>query len=143
MPLKRSLPPAPASCAAGFVFPGPCSMSTGIVTPATLHFSEPLRLQSGAQLRDYTLAYETHGTLNADGSNAVLVNGREVASGSEQMLADGDQIRMGSYTIAVSEHRSPVKVDPFEAMFGGSQSPAPGAPASLSPDRADRTRHRE
>ena len=48
-------------------------MSTGIVTPATLHFSEPLRLQSGAQLRDYTLAYETHGTLNADGSNAVLV----------------------------------------------------------------------
>ena len=48
-------------------------MSTGIVTPATLHFSEPLRLQSGAQLRDYTLAYETHGSLNADGSNAVLV----------------------------------------------------------------------
>ena len=48
-------------------------MSTGIVTPATLHFSEPLRLQSGAQLRDYTLAYETHGQLNADGSNAVLV----------------------------------------------------------------------
>lgn len=48
-------------------------MSTGIVTPATLHFSEPLRLQSGAQLRDYTLAYETHGKLNADGSNAVLV----------------------------------------------------------------------
>lgn len=48
-------------------------MSTGIVTPATLHFSEPLRLQSGAQLRDYTLAYETHGQLNADASNAVLV----------------------------------------------------------------------
>ncbi len=62
------------------------------------------------------------------GSNAVLVNGREVASGSEQMLADGDQIRMGSYTIAVSEHRSPVKVDPFEAMFGGGQSPVPAAP---------------
>jgi len=48
-------------------------MSLGIVTPATLHFSEPLRLQSGAQLRDYTLAYETHGQLNADASNAVLV----------------------------------------------------------------------
>ena len=48
-------------------------MSPGIVTPATLHISEPLRLQSGAQLRDYTLAYETHGQLNADGSNAVLV----------------------------------------------------------------------
>jgi len=48
-------------------------MSLGIVTPATLHFSEPVRLQSGAQLRDYTLAYETHGQLNADASNAVLV----------------------------------------------------------------------
>ncbi|MBU0916650.1 homoserine O-succinyltransferase MetX [Aquabacterium parvum] len=48
-------------------------MSLGIVTPATLHFSEPLHLQSGAQLRDYSLAYETHGQLNADASNAVLV----------------------------------------------------------------------
>jgi type VI secretion system FHA domain protein len=62
------------------------------------------------------------------GGNAVLVNGREVASGSEQMLADGDQIRMGSYTIAVSEHRSPAKVDPFEAMFGSGQSPASSEP---------------
>ncbi len=65
------------------------------------------------------------------GTNAVLVNGREVPSGGEQMLADGDQIRMGSYSIVVSEHRSPVKVDPFEAMFGGGQNAAPAAPSSL------------
>jgi homoserine O-acetyltransferase len=38
-----------------------------------MHFAEPLRLQSGAQLADYTLMYETYGTLNADKSNAVLV----------------------------------------------------------------------
>lgn len=38
-----------------------------------MHFAEPLRLQSGAQLCDYTLVYETYGTLNADKSNAVLV----------------------------------------------------------------------
>ncbi len=38
-----------------------------------MHFAEPLRLQSGAQLADYTLVYETYGTLNADKSNAVLV----------------------------------------------------------------------
>ena len=38
-----------------------------------MHFPEPLRLQSGAQLADYTLMYETYGTLNADKSNAVLV----------------------------------------------------------------------
>ncbi|GGY80138.1 homoserine O-acetyltransferase [Pseudoduganella plicata] len=36
-------------------------------------FAEPLRLQSGATLRDYRLMYETYGTLNADKSNAVLV----------------------------------------------------------------------
>ena len=36
-------------------------------------FAEPLRLQSGATLRDYHLMYETYGTLNADRSNAVLV----------------------------------------------------------------------
>ena len=38
-----------------------------------MQFAEPLPLQSGAQLADYTLVYETYGTLNADKSNAVLV----------------------------------------------------------------------
>jgi len=47
--------------------------SIGVVTPQTLHFTEPLRLSSGAELRDYTLVYETYGQLNADRSNAVLV----------------------------------------------------------------------
>ncbi len=44
-----------------------------IATPQTMHFPEVLALQSGASLRDYTLAFETYGTLNADRSNAVLV----------------------------------------------------------------------
>ncbi|AOG21328.1 homoserine O-acetyltransferase [Acidovorax sp. RAC01] len=44
-----------------------------IATPQTLHFPEVLPLQSGASIRDYHLAYETYGTLNADRSNAVLV----------------------------------------------------------------------
>jgi homoserine O-acetyltransferase len=47
--------------------------SIGIVTPQSLYFKEPLALQSGASLSDYTLVYETYGTLNADRSNAVLV----------------------------------------------------------------------
>jgi homoserine O-acetyltransferase/O-succinyltransferase len=38
-----------------------------------MHFKTPLRLSSGASLSDYTLVYETYGTLNADRSNAVLV----------------------------------------------------------------------
>jgi homoserine O-acetyltransferase len=38
-----------------------------------MHFAEPLRLQSGASIGDYTLMVETYGTLNADRSNAVLI----------------------------------------------------------------------
>lgn len=44
-----------------------------IVTPQTMRFDVPLLLQSGAELCDYTLAYETYGSLNADKSNAVLI----------------------------------------------------------------------
>jgi homoserine O-acetyltransferase len=43
------------------------------VTPQSVRFDTPLPLRSGAQLRDYTLVFETYGTLNADRSNAVLV----------------------------------------------------------------------
>ncbi|MES2481595.1 MAG: homoserine O-acetyltransferase [Pseudomonadota bacterium] len=39
----------------------------------SMHFDPPLALQSGASIRDYDLAYETYGTLNAERSNAVLV----------------------------------------------------------------------
>jgi homoserine O-acetyltransferase len=38
-----------------------------------MHFAEPLQLQGGGMLADYTLVYETYGTLNADKSNAVLI----------------------------------------------------------------------
>jgi homoserine O-acetyltransferase len=44
-----------------------------IAKPQAMHFEQALPLQSGATVRDYTLAYETYGTLNADRSNAVLV----------------------------------------------------------------------
>jgi len=47
--------------------------SIGTVTPQAMYFAEPLRLQSGASIGDYTLMYETYGALNADKSNAVLV----------------------------------------------------------------------
>ncbi len=47
--------------------------SVGEVTAQAMHFAQPLQLRSGAELRDYALAYETYGTLNAERSNAVLV----------------------------------------------------------------------
>ena len=47
--------------------------SIGVVQPHSRRFEQPLPLRSGAMLRDYTLVYETYGTLNPDASNAVLV----------------------------------------------------------------------
>ena len=47
--------------------------SVGVIVPQTVHFDEPLALDSGRVLPGYTLAYETYGTLNADASNAILV----------------------------------------------------------------------
>jgi homoserine O-acetyltransferase/O-succinyltransferase len=47
--------------------------SIGLVSPQKMHFADPLPLQSGASLGDYTLVYETYGELNARRSNAVLV----------------------------------------------------------------------
>ncbi|MDQ0573261.1 homoserine O-acetyltransferase [Variovorax paradoxus] len=44
-----------------------------VVSPQSMQFAGPLALRSGASLGDYTLAYETYGTLNADRSNALLV----------------------------------------------------------------------
>ncbi|MDM0111754.1 homoserine O-acetyltransferase [Variovorax sp. J22R133] len=43
------------------------------VTPQSMSFAQPLALRSGTSIKDYTLAYETYGTLNAERSNAVLV----------------------------------------------------------------------
>jgi homoserine O-acetyltransferase len=47
--------------------------SVGHVTPHSMHFGEPLVLASGARLPEYTLVYETYGTLSAARDNAVLV----------------------------------------------------------------------
>ena len=52
---------------------GKVGVSVGRVQAQAMHFDAPLALQSGAQLRDYTLAYETYGTLAPDRRNAVLV----------------------------------------------------------------------
>ena len=44
-----------------------------LVESRQFDFAGPLTLRSGAQLRDYTLAVETYGSLNSDRSNAVLI----------------------------------------------------------------------
>ncbi|MDH3899968.1 MAG: homoserine O-acetyltransferase, partial [Gammaproteobacteria bacterium] len=45
----------------------------GLVSPRSITFDEPLPLQCGSTLGNYTLVYETYGELNADRSNAILI----------------------------------------------------------------------
>jgi len=47
--------------------------NVGVVSPETRHFGEPLKLDCGTTLDEYDLIYETYGTLNTEGSNAVLI----------------------------------------------------------------------
>jgi homoserine O-acetyltransferase len=47
--------------------------SVGVVTAQRASFDRAIRLQSGAAIDRYELAYETYGTLNASRRNAVLV----------------------------------------------------------------------
>ena len=51
----------------------PDPSSVGAVSARKVHFDQPLRLRSGAELPAFDIAYETYGTLNAARSNAVLV----------------------------------------------------------------------
>ena len=57
----------------GFLLGSGLSSTPLIATPQSQHFADALPLQSGAVLRDYSITYETYGTLNAERSNAVLV----------------------------------------------------------------------
>lgn len=45
----------------------------GIVEPQTLHFDEPLSLESGRLIEQYDIVYETYGRLNSAVDNAVLI----------------------------------------------------------------------
>lgn len=45
----------------------------GLVAAQCLEITTPLHLVCGAKLEQYTLVFETYGTLNADQSNAILV----------------------------------------------------------------------
>src|SRR5471032_947798 len=86
--------------------------SIGIVSPQTMYFAEPLQLQSGASLLDYTLVYETYGSLNADKSNAVLVCHALNASHHVAGSYDGDPKSAGWWDNMVGPGK-PLDTDKF------------------------------
>lgn len=51
----------------------PAAEGVGIVAARMEHFDEPLVLTCGRVLPAYDIVYETYGTLNATGSNAILI----------------------------------------------------------------------
>ena len=53
--------------------PAPQSTSVGVVEPRDFVSDRPFRFELGGEIPGFTLRYETYGTLNADRSNAVLV----------------------------------------------------------------------
>ena len=89
--------------------------SLGIVTPQSMRFAEPLPLQSGALLTDYSLTFETYGTLNANASNAVLVchalNASHHVAGMSAD-ADGNPVNPGWWDNMVGPGK-PVDTDRF------------------------------
>jgi len=77
-----------------------------------MRFAEPLRLASGGTLADYTLVYETYGTLNADKSNAVLVCHALNASHHVAGTYEGEPKNVGWWNNMVGPGK-PVDTDRF------------------------------
>ena len=86
--------------------------SIGTVTPQAMRFAEPLQLQGGATLEQYTLVYETYGVLNADKSNAVLVCHALNASHHVAGTYEGDPKSTGWWDNMVGPGK-PVDTDRF------------------------------
>ncbi|NHZ97904.1 homoserine O-acetyltransferase [Massilia sp. CCM 8734] len=86
--------------------------SIGIVSPQAMRFAEPLRLQGGGALAEYTLVYETYGILNADKSNAVLVCHALNASHHVAGTYEGDPKSTGWWNTMVGPGK-PLDTDRF------------------------------
>jgi homoserine O-acetyltransferase len=109
-----------------------------IATPQSMHFAAALPLQSGASIRDYSLSYETYGTLNAGKTNAVLICHALNASHHVAGVYPGQDKSEGWWDNMIGPGK-PVDTDRFFVIgvnnlgscFGstGPMSPNPDAPA--------------
>jgi len=116
----------------------------GIVSPQSMFFSAPLPLQSGAEMRDYTLMYETYGELNAARSNAVLVCHALNASHHVAGLYDANDPKSAGWWDNMVGPGKPLDTDRFFVIgvnnLGscfGSTGPMHNNPATGKPYGAD------
>jgi len=117
--------------------------SLGLVSPQSMAFAQALPLRSGAVLRDYTLMYETYGTLNATRSNAVLVCHALNASHHVAGRYDGDAKSTGWWDNLIGAGK-PLDTDRFFVIgvnnpgsCFGSTGPTHLNPATQQPYGAD------
>jgi homoserine O-acetyltransferase len=109
-----------------------------IAIPQSLHFDAPLALQSGAFIRQYDLAFETYGTLNAEKSNAVLICHALNASHHVAGVYPGQTKSEGWWDNMVGPGK-PVDTDRFFVIGVNNLGSCFGStgPMHLNPDSAD------
>jgi len=109
-----------------------------IAIPQSLHFDAPLALQSGASIRQYDLAFETYGTLNAEKSNAVLICHALNASHHVAGVYAGQAKSEGWWDNMVGPGK-PVDTDRFFVIGVNNLGSCFGStgPMHLNPDSAD------
>ena len=112
--------------------------SVGIVTPATMHFAEPLTLECNRTLPAFDLVYETYGTLDKDKANAILIchalSGSHHAAGfySEDDKKSGWWDNMIGPNKAIDTNQFYVVcVNNIGSCFGST------GPTSINPDSAE------
>ena len=109
-----------------------------VATPQSMHFDAPLALQSGASIRQYDLAFETYGTLNADRSNAVLICHALNASHHVAGVYEGQAKSEGWWDSMVGPGK-PVDTDRFFVIGVNNLGSCFGStgPMHINPDSAD------
>jgi homoserine O-acetyltransferase len=116
----------------------------GAVTPQSARFDEPLHLRSGGVIDGYDLVYETYGTLNARGDNAILIC--HALSGNHHVagLAVADDPKSAGWWDNMVGPGKPIDTDRFFVVgvnnlggCHGSTGPSTRNPASGKPWGSD------
>jgi homoserine O-acetyltransferase len=109
-----------------------------VATPQSMHFDAPLVLQSGASIRQYDLAFETYGTLNADKNNALLICHALNASHHVAGVYEGQAKSEGWWDNMVGPGK-PVDTDRFFVIGVNNLGSCFGStgPMHTNPDSAD------
>jgi homoserine O-acetyltransferase len=109
-----------------------------VATPQSMHFDAPLALQSGASIRQYDLAFETYGALNADKNNVVLICHALNASHHVAGVYAGQAKSEGWWDSMVGPGK-PVDTDQFFVIGVNNLGSCFGStgPMHVNPDSAD------